>query len=125
MTHVAFGFAVSLALALPTAPAAAQSFAPQTVKQDFGHRTLEARPFSRGGFPGDHGRGDRRSRGNAVIIDNGWYNGGEWALYNNRSWESDSYNDWWHDNPQRAYPRWMQNNQECQRVWWSGSGWRC
>lgn len=43
----------------------------------------------------------------------------------NRGWASDSYNDWWHDRPDRAYPRWMSINQECERKWWSGSGWRC
>jgi hypothetical protein len=54
----------------------------------------------------------------------GWY-GGDWAYYNNRSFSSDSYNDWWHDRPDRAFPRWMQSNQNCARLWWSGGGWRC
>src|SRR5690242_8768499 len=53
------------------------------------------------GFGHDGNRSDRfgrRNRGSndGVIMD--WY-GGEWALYNNRSWAPDSYNDWWHDNP--------------------------
>jgi hypothetical protein len=51
--------------------------------------------------------------------------GGEWALHNNRGWAPDSYNDWWHDRPDRAYPRWTRTNQNCERIWWSGSGWRC
>ena len=51
--------------------------------------------------------------------------GGEWALYNNRTWESDSYNDWWHDQPWRSYPKWVSTNQDCARMWWSGGGWRC
>jgi hypothetical protein len=51
--------------------------------------------------------------------------GGEWALYNNRSWEPSSYNDWWHERPDRAFPRWMQNNQACERQFWTGAGWRC
>jgi hypothetical protein len=68
-------------------------------------------------------RGGRRS-GPIVIGDIGYY-GGEWALYNNRSFESDSYNDWWHDRPERAYPRWMSQNHDCQRQYWTGSGWRC
>ena len=34
-------------------------------------------------------------------------------------------NDWWHDRPDRAFPRWVSNNQSCQRIWWSGGGWRC
>ena len=75
----------------------------------------------------DHGRRDDRRRGrrnDTVVGDLGYY-GGDWALYNNRSFESDSYNDWWHDRPDRAYPRWMSSNQDCQRQYWSGGGWRC
>ena len=58
------------------------------------------------------------------------YDDGEWARYNNRSWNSDSYNDWWHDRPDRAYPRWVQEQRmqgtcEPDRMWWSGSGWHC
>ena len=61
----------------------------------------------------------------------GWaYADGQWALYNNRSWESDSYNDWWHDRPDRAYPRWvteqrMRGTCDPDRMWWSGNGWHC
>ena len=54
----------------------------------------------------------------------GWY-GGEWAIYNNRTWEADSYNDWWHDRPDRAYPAWMRRNQDCSRQWFSGDTLRC
>jgi len=78
------------------------------------------------GFGGDHRDGhhrDGRFDDGAAI--GTWYDGGEWALYNNRSWLPDSYNDWWHDRPDRAFPRWVQNNQNCERVWWSGGGWRC
>ena len=58
------------------------------------------------------------------------YVDGDWAMANNRSWESDSFNDWWHDRPDRAYPRWVQEQQRSDtcdesRMWWSGSGWRC
>lgn len=75
-------------------------------------------------FGGDR-RGRRGGRGGCssnVIMD--WY-GGEWALYNNRSWNSDSYNDWWHDNPSRAYPAWMQRNQDCARKWYAGDTLSC
>lgn len=81
---------------------------------------------------------DNRRRGFGVVDDNrrdcGRHNrcefttvtyGGEWALYNNRTWESDSYNDWWHDQPWRSYPKWVSTNQDCARMWWSGGGWRC
>jgi len=58
------------------------------------------------------------------------YDAGAWALYNNHSWASDSFNDWWHDRPDRAYPRWVQDQRrsgtcEPERMWWSGSGWHC
>jgi len=53
----------------------------------------------------------------------GWYDYG--AIDYNRSWEADSYNDWWHDRPDRAFPRWMAHNENCERIWWSGGGWRC
>jgi hypothetical protein len=45
----------------------------------------------------------------------------------NRSWAPDSFNDWWNDRPDRAYPRWIFHNQDCtpDRMWWSGSGWHC
>jgi hypothetical protein len=60
--------------------------------------------------------------GGGVAMD--WY-GGEWALYNNRSFAPDSYNDWWHDRPDRAYPAWMRHNRDCQRQWFSGDVLRC
>ena len=41
------------------------------------------------------------------------------------AWRANSYNDWWHERPNRSFPRWVQNNQDCQRQWWSGGGWRC
>lgn len=70
----------------------------------------------------ENGHGDRHRhwRGNAYFA--GWY-GGDYDQ--NRSWEPDSYNDWWHDRPERAFPRWMSHNQNCERLWWSGGGWRC
>ena len=45
----------------------------------------------------------------------------------NRSFDPDKWNDWWHDRPDRAFPRWVWNNQNCapDRMWSSGSGWRC
>lgn len=71
-------------------------------------------------------RDDRRGRrSDTVVVGDFGYYGGDWALNNNRSFESDSYNDWWHDRPDRAYPRWMSQNQDCQRQYWTGAGWRC
>jgi hypothetical protein len=67
-------------------------------------------------------RGNRGVCRSDVVMD--WY-GGEWALYNNRSWEPDSYNDWWHDRPDRAYPAWMRHNEGCPRQWYAGDTLRC
>ena len=72
-----------------------------------------------------HMRRDRR-----FVCDGFAYADGEWALYNNRSWEPDSYNDWWNDRPDRAFPRWVQEQHargtcDPDRMWWSGSGWHC
>jgi hypothetical protein len=76
-----------------------------------------------GSAAGRNERDDRRRRD--VVVFGGYGYGGEWALYNNRAFEPDSYNDWWHERTERSYPRWMQNNQNCERRWWGGGAWRC
>jgi hypothetical protein len=70
-----------------------------------------------------HHRRHRDGRGRDVFVT--YWNSGEWALYNNRGWEPESYNDWWHARPERNTPRWVHSNQGCQRQYWSGGGWRC
>ena len=75
---------------------------------------------------GDHRRHHRRDRGDAIVVGDPWgWNSGQWALYNNRTFDSDSYNDWWHDQPSRAYPRWMSQNLGCDKPWYSGDVLRC
>jgi hypothetical protein len=64
---------------------------------------------------------DRRGQSD-VVMD--WY-GGDWARWNNRSWEATSYNDWWHEEPWRAYPAWMRRNQDCARRWYAGDTLSC
>jgi hypothetical protein len=118
------------AIAIPAAPAAAQSAAHAGFVAGSGEGGnhdgggfpdwRDGRGFDRDGRDGRHGR----RRGNDIIVGPlAWSEA--WALYNNRTFEPDSYNDWWHDRPDRAYPRWMQSNRDCQRMWWSGGGWRC
>ena len=125
MRVVLLGIAASIAaIALPAAPAQAQSSAATAF---VGVPSGDASVRIHRGF-GGHGDRDRHRRDGRFDDGGGlgtWYEGGQWALYNNRTWESDSYNDWWHDRPDRAYPRWVQNNQNCQRMWWSGGDWRC
>jgi len=68
----------------------------------------------------DRGQLDRRFRGRSdtvLVYDRDWQG--------DSSWRPDSFNDWWHERPDRNMPRWMANNQNCQRIWWSGGGWRC
>ncbi len=43
----------------------------------------------------------------------------------NRSFDPDKWNDWWHDRPDRAFPRWMSRNQDCARRWYSGDVLTC
>jgi hypothetical protein len=82
-----------------------------------------------GGFVNHPGLGDshfdRHGHGSSDSSSGVWVNGGQWALYNNRTFASDSYNDWWHDRPDRAYPAWMRNNKNCERQWYAGATLRC
>lgn len=123
MRTLLLGFAAAAAAAVAAAPAAGQSGGAGDA--------LGGTQFSEGSSVAQHpdGRRDdrrhrRHRRGGDTVVVMDW-NGGEWARYNNQSWRSESYNDWWHDRPDRAYPRWMQNNQKCERIWWGGGGWRC
>lgn len=52
------------------------------------------------------------------------------SSYDDRDWAPQSANDWWHDRPDRAFPRWVLEQQargacDPDRMWWSGSGWHC
>src|SRR5215218_9982158 len=72
---------------------------------------------------GDRGDGHRRHRRGDGLFGGIVYSDREWQ--GDTAWRSDSYNDWWHERPNRSFPRWMQNNANCERLWWSGGGWRC
>ena len=114
MRMMLLGFAAAASMGLLSSPAIAES-------DSHGHG------HHHGGSPNGHARvdGDSRHRhhgDDAVIWD---YDSGAWAYYNNREFASDSYNGWWHDRPDRAYPRWMQTNQNCDRMWYSADTLRC
>ena len=121
---------LAAAVAFSAEPAAAQV-------GDGGHHVGHHRGFVESTprhFDCDRGERQRHHRGDRLgcgALDGGFaYADGEWGLYNNRSWEPDSYNDWWNDRPDRAYPRWVQEQQargtcDPDRMWWSGSGWHC
>ena len=111
-----------------TAPFAAFGSAPAFSGTQSGvrvriHRGTSAR-YDNG--DGGHRRHHRRDRGDTIVVGDPWgWDGGQWALYNNRTFDSDSYNDWWHDQPSRAYPRWMSQNLGCDKPWYSGDVLRC
>ena len=43
----------------------------------------------------------------------------------NRSFDPDRWNDWWHERPERAFPRWLSRNQDCARPWYRGDVLTC
>ena len=130
MRTMLLGLAAPLAaIIFPAAPAfALDPASPQfTVGAAAGvtvHRGTSGRFDSdfRGDRRGHDGfrRDRRRDRdfGGFVYLDDREYQG-------DTAWRHNSYNDWWHERPNRSFPRWVKNNQNCQRQWWSGGGWRC
>ena len=70
--------------------------------------------------PGPRG-GDRRlrdRRDSSVLFYDRDYQG-------DSVWRADSFNDWWHEDTSRSYPRWLQNNANCERQWYAGDTLRC
>ena len=123
MGKLLLGIAASIAaIAIAAAPAAAGT--PEEPFVGYPAAKGAVGTFAGGGFHvgiGQPGFGDHRRGGDGGGI---WVNGGQWAQYNNQSFKSDSYNDWWHDQPWRSQPAWVRNNTSC-RAYWSGGGWRC
>lgn len=81
--------------------------------------------FSGGRF-GDGHRGSRHGR--ADLCEQGFAGGWAWyggSTYDDRDWAPDSGNDWWHDRPDRAFPRWMSHNEDCARQWYAGDTLSC
>jgi hypothetical protein len=110
----------TLAIAAPV-PAAAQS-APGlqfSARSGSGHHGGFDRRDGRRHDGRRDGRRDRRNDDSVIYYD-------DYREYQGDSaWKSDSFNDWWHDRPDRAYPRWVANNQNCERKWFAGDTLRC
>lgn len=129
MKTMLLGLAASLAAVLPAAAnAQAAAGAGFALGSGFDHSDGlpgEHPEFVRDGSRFDRYRGDHRDRHrdrDNVVIGWGYYSQ---DFDGNRAFDPTRYNDWWHDNPQRAYPAWMSRNGNCQRQWWSGGGWTC
>jgi hypothetical protein len=119
--------ALAVAFTLSSAPAAAQHQLTQSMQHrgDRGdhrfHRGSDERVVSQRGF-------NQRRFGQADFGTWGSYDLS--SSYDDRDWAPESGNDWWNDRPDRAYPRWVQEQKmqgacDPDRMWWSGSGWHC
>jgi len=125
--------AVFAVLILPSTPAAADQSGGSGMQSSGSTRIVEGSPGHDFGRCRDFRRDRHDLRRDRNFRCDGFggfaYADGEWALYNNRSWDPDSFNDWWNDRPDRAYPRWVQEQRggpcDPDRVWWSGTGWHC
>lgn len=127
-------------LAIAASPASSQSFATgdfgaSSSFRNSGFVNPSAGMNMRRDYSGDHRRdrrgGDHR-RGHDGRYDYAPYGYLGYGYYPgdydaNRSFDPDRWNDWWHERPERAFPRWVWSNQNCteDRLWWSGAGWRC
>ena len=125
--------ALAAACTFSAAPAGAQHWSGMDRHKPAGttvqHRSSDFLGECSGGRDSQHARRGVNP-GCSSFGESSVYADGEWALYNNRSWDPDSYNDWWRDRPDRAFPRWVVEQRTrgtCSpdRMWWSGSGWHC
>jgi hypothetical protein len=105
-----------------TGPAAAQSFAGSS-SGSWGSHSFVGVPAN-SNVAGVHVH--RRHGGGFAGA--GYYSSGynDYGDYDaNRSFDPEKWNDWWHDRPDRAFPRWMGRNQDCARRWYSGDVLTC
>ena len=118
--RVLLGLAAIAAIA-PGAPAPAQSFGTATFGASNADRWVVTPAPSRG----RHDRGKVKiHRGLPIAYGYSGYN--DYGDFDgNRGFDPDKWNDWWHDRPDRAYPRWMTHNQDCARRWYSGDVLTC
>jgi hypothetical protein len=125
--RVLLGLAASAVIA-SVAPAKAQSFGPSNFGAPSGTRWVTSPPQADPGRRDGHRRGHVHRGGPAGAFAYGYGGYNDYGDFDgNRSFDPDKWNDWWHDRPDRAFPRWVWSNQNCaaDRMWSSGSGWRC
>jgi hypothetical protein len=104
----------ALAATLPVLPAQAQSFGTAAFGAplaDGRHGLMQVHVHR--GFPAAYAYG----------VYGGYSDYGDFD--GNRAFDPDKWNDWWHDRPDRAYPRWMTRNGDCSRRWYSGDVLTC
>lgn len=136
MHRVLLGLAVAAATSLGlAAPVSAQAFAAASFTGSSNLRALNSGygvrvhrgAYSRNGFPNwattKPGPRDRDRNGYGYGYTGGYYDSGDYDA--NRSFDPDKWNDWWHERPERAFPRWMARNRDCARQWYSGDVLTC
>jgi hypothetical protein len=105
-----------IAAAAVTTPAAAQG---GTAAAGFTGVTVHhGSGFTGRSFHGNRDRRRNRNFDDGFLVYDREYQG-------DTLWRAESYNDWWHERPWRAYPAWVNRNQNCERQYWSGGGWTC
>ena len=71
------------------------------------------------GFENGFRHDRRRLRGSdTVLVYDRGYQG-------DSAWRAESFNDWWHERPNRSYPAWVFRNRDCQRRYWQGETLTC
>jgi hypothetical protein len=126
MHHVLLGPALTIALTATIAvPASSQSLATSGFSASSGIAISSGRDMHRDGRGFDHRRHGRDGRRGPSDwgYGGGYYDYGDYDA--NRSFDPDKWNDWWHERPERAFPRWMTRNQGCERLWYSGDVLTC
>lgn len=128
MKRMLLGLAASAVVIIPAAPAQAERWsdpgfvAAASVTVHKGSSGFDTRAIRRQWTDGQGDRrGHRRDRDrfdDSVFI-------GEIYREDNPAWQAEGYNDWWHDRPSRSQPRWVSDNQNCERQYWTGAGWKC
>jgi hypothetical protein len=114
--------AISAAALIGTSPAASQSFTASSFNSVSSSGLIGVPAGS------DFGRTGHRRHIHVDPRDFAYYESGynDYGDYDaNRSFDPDKWNDWWHERPERAFPRWMSRNQDCSRRWYSGDVLTC
>lgn len=133
MKKMLLGLAATTAVIIPAAPVQAERWsdpgfvAAASVAVHKGSSGFGSPKFSHQWSDGSRHHDRRRHRRDRDRFDDGVFLGG-WGYYyyeDNPAWQAEGYNDWWHERPARSTPRWVQMNQNCERQYWTGAGWKC
>jgi len=121
MHRLLLAAAASAAALIVTSPAAGQSLATAGFSSSYASTRVHAGimrgpPSNFGGVRVHRGHGRRDGFDGAFYYGSGDYDYGDFDA--NRSFDPDRWNDWWHERPERAFPRWMSRNQDCARRWY-------